>query len=135
MSKSVLPMFSSKSFITSGLIFQSLIYFKFLCMMLGDFPISFFTCSCLVFPAPLIEESAFSDCIFFFFCHLCHRLVDHRWVGLSPGFPLIYISVSRTVPYCFTVALYCRLKSGSRIPLGPFFFLEIAFAISSLLCP
>ena len=45
------------------------------------------------------------------------------------------ISILRTVPYCFTVVLYYRLKSGSRIPPGPFFFLEIAFAIWSLLCP
>ena len=86
MSKNVLPMFSSKSFTTSGLIFQSLIYFKFLCLMLRDFLISFFTCSGLVFPAPLIEESIFSP-LYFLFCYLCHRLVDHGCVGLSPDFP------------------------------------------------
>ena len=35
MSESVLPMFSSKSFIVSGLTFRSLIQFEFLCMVLG----------------------------------------------------------------------------------------------------
>ena len=43
MSKSVLPMFSSKSFIVSGLTFRSLIHFGlFLCMVLGSVLISFF---------------------------------------------------------------------------------------------
>ena len=43
MSKSVLPMFSSKSFIFFGLIFRSLIHFElFLCMVLQNVLISFF---------------------------------------------------------------------------------------------
>ena len=39
-----------------------------------------------VFPALLIEESIFSP-LYFLFCYLCHRLVDHGCVGLSPDFP------------------------------------------------
>ena len=42
MSKSVLPVFSSKSFMVSSLTFRSLIHFEFLCMVLGCFLISFF---------------------------------------------------------------------------------------------
>ena len=43
MSSSVLPMFSSKNFIVSGLIFRSLILFEFVvCMVLGSVLISFF---------------------------------------------------------------------------------------------
>ena len=53
MSSSVLPMFSSRSFIVSHLTFRSLIHFEFifvygvrlslsLCMVLGSVPISFF---------------------------------------------------------------------------------------------
>ena len=43
MSKSVLPMFSSKSFIVSGLTFRSLTHLEFiLCMVLGSVLISFF---------------------------------------------------------------------------------------------
>ena len=42
-SKSVLPMFSSKSFIVSDLIFRSLIHFEFIfCVMLENVIISFF---------------------------------------------------------------------------------------------
>ena len=44
LSKSVLPMFSSKSFIVSSLTFRSLIHFEFfcVCMVLGSVLISFF---------------------------------------------------------------------------------------------
>ena len=43
MSSSVLPMFSSKRLIVSGLTFKSLIHFKFiLCMVLGSVLISYF---------------------------------------------------------------------------------------------
>ena len=43
MSKRVLPMFSSKSFIVSGLTFRSLIHWSlFLCMVLGSVLISYF---------------------------------------------------------------------------------------------
>ena len=54
-------MFSSKSFIVFGLTFKSLIHFEFffLCMVLASVLVSF-TSSCLVFPAPLIEEIVFS---------------------------------------------------------------------------
>ena len=62
MSKSVLPLFSSKSFIVSSLIFISLIHFSsFLCMMLKNVLISFFfTCRCPVSQAPCTEETVFS---------------------------------------------------------------------------
>ena len=62
MSKSVLPMFSSKSFIVSGLTFRSLIHFEFI-FVYGVRECSkfhSFTYSCPVFPAPLIEETVFS---------------------------------------------------------------------------
>ena len=61
MSKSVLPMFSSESFIVSGITFRSLIHFEFIfvydvrecpnIILLNCYP---------VFPAPLIEETVFS---------------------------------------------------------------------------
>ena len=62
MSKSVLPTFFSRSSIVSGLTFRSLIYFKFI-FVYGVRKCSkfhSFTCSCPVFPAPLIEETGFS---------------------------------------------------------------------------
>ena len=63
MSLSVLPIFSSKSFIVSGLIFRSLIHFQFIFVYgvrkCSNF-LFFFTRSCLVFPAPFIEEAVFA---------------------------------------------------------------------------
>ena len=62
-SKSVLPMFSSKSIRVSGLAFRCLIHFEFIfCVRCsGVFSFHSFTCSCPVFPAPLIEEAVFSQ--------------------------------------------------------------------------
>ena len=59
MSKSVLPMFSSKSFIVSSLTLRSLIHFEFI-FVYGVKEFHSFTCSCPVSPAPFIEETAFS---------------------------------------------------------------------------
>ena len=43
MSKGVLPVFTSRSFIVSGLMFKSLIHFEFIfCMVLENVLISFF---------------------------------------------------------------------------------------------
>ena len=62
MSKSVLPMFSSKSFIKSSLTLRSLIRLEFIFMYgvreCSNFIV--FTCSCPVFPVPLIEKPVFS---------------------------------------------------------------------------
>jgi len=56
----ILPMFSSRSFIVSSLTFRSLIHLSlFLHMVLESVLILFFTCSCPVFPAPLIEVQTF----------------------------------------------------------------------------
>ena len=61
MSLSVLPMFSSKSFIVSGLTFRSLIHLSLsLCMVLRSVLVSFFYISCPVFQAPFIEEAVFA---------------------------------------------------------------------------
>ena len=61
MSESVLPMFLSKSSIVSSLTFRALLYFE-LIFVYGVKEWSnfmFFTCSCPVFPAPFVEETAF----------------------------------------------------------------------------
>ena len=69
----------------SGLIFRSLIRFEFIiCMALGSVPISFFYKSCLVLPAPIIEETVFFSIVYS--CLPFHRLGDYRCVGLSLGF-------------------------------------------------
>ena len=55
-------MFSSKSFIVSGLKFSFLIHFEVIIVYgvrkCSNF--SLFTCSCAVFKAPLIEEAVFA---------------------------------------------------------------------------
>ena len=62
MSESVLPMFSSRGFIVSGLMFRSLIHFGFIfvCGVRKYFKSHSFTCSHPIFPASLIEEIVFS---------------------------------------------------------------------------
>ena len=82
MSESVLPMFSSKSFIVSCLVFKCLSHFEFLLCMGGC------VLSSLIymrlsnfFPAPLAEETVFfpMDILSFF----CQRIIDCKSVGLS----------------------------------------------------
>ena len=66
MSLSVLPMFSSKNFIVSGLTFKSLIHFVFI-FVYGVRKCSNFTLlhvAVQLFPSPLTEEAVFLHCIF-----------------------------------------------------------------------
>ena len=62
----VLPMFSSKSFIVSGLTSRSLVHFEFIFVYGVKKCSNFFLLqySCQVFPEPLIEEAALPHCIF-----------------------------------------------------------------------
>ena len=89
-----------------------------------------------VFLAPLIEETFFLPLYV-----LASFVIDESTLGAWVYFwafypvPLIYISVYMPVPYCFhnSSFVYC-LKSGSLIPLFPFFFFNIALATWGLLC-
>ena len=105
MSKSVLPMFSSRSFIVSGLTFRYLIHFEFiLYIVLESVLISFFYMQLSSFPSTTYQR----DCLFsiLYSCLLCHRLIDHSaWVYFWVVFPVpFYVSVFVPVPYCFD---YC----------------------------
>ena len=85
-------MFSSRSFILSGLTFKSLIHFEFIFMY------GVIKCSNFILSHVAIQFSQLCSCL------LCHRLVDHRCLDLFMGFlpiPLIHISVFVPVPYCF----------------------------------
>ena len=63
MSLSVLPLFSSESFIVSGPTFRSLIhYLSVWCQEVFEF--YSYTCSCPVFPAPFMEDTFFAHSIF-----------------------------------------------------------------------
>ena len=71
MSKSILPMFSFRSFIVFGLLFMSLIHFEFIFVYgVREFWFHSFTCSCPVFWA------YWRDYLYYalFSCFLCHRL-------------------------------------------------------------
>ena len=76
-----------------------------MCMVLGSVLVSFFTCSCPVLPAPLIEEAAFS--LFYILASFNkNKVTICVWVFLLAFYPvpLIDISVFVPVPYCLD---YC----------------------------
>ena len=98
-SKSVLPMFSSKSFIVSDLTFRSLIHFEFIFVYsvkeCSNYIFFFFTHSCLVFSAPFGTLKRLS----FLYCRVLPPLfIDWSYVcgiifwAFYPV-PLIYFSV------------------------------------------
>uniref|UniRef100_A0A8D1IRQ3 Uncharacterized protein n=1 Tax=Sus scrofa TaxID=9823 RepID=A0A8D1IRQ3_PIG len=65
-SESVLPMFSSRSFIVSSFTFRSLIHFEFIFVYgVRECSNFIFTCICPVFPAPFIKETVFASLYIF----------------------------------------------------------------------
>ena len=60
MAENIQPMFSARSFMVSDLTFRSLIHFIFVYGIEEMFQSHSFTCNCLVFLAPLVEETIFS---------------------------------------------------------------------------
>ena len=103
MSESVLSMFSSRSFIVSGLTIRSLIHFEFsLCMVLESVLVLMFYKWLTSFPAPLVKE------VVFFPLYILPSFVEDKvsigaWIYLWAFYsvPLIYVSVFVPVPYCF----------------------------------
>ena len=93
MSRSVLPMLSSRSFIVSFLTFKSLIYYE-LCVWCQEiFQFHSYTCSRPAFPAPFIEETVFSPlCVLTSFFQ--DKVSIGAWVYLWAFYlvPLVYIS-------------------------------------------
>ena len=133
MSKSVLPKFSSRSFTVSGLTFRPLIHLEFI------FVHGVRECSNFILlhvavqfsQHHLLKRLLFSIVYSFL---LCHRLIDHKYVGLFLGF----LSCSIDLCVCFlcgyytvliTVALQYSLKSGRMISPALFFILKIVLAI------
>ena len=63
-----------------------------------------FMCSCPVFPIPIIEETFFSP-LSIHSCVLCHRLIDHIYLGLFLGcFGFVFLTVP--VPICCSTLNY-----------------------------
>ena len=136
MSLSVLPMFSSKSFTVSGLIFRSLIHFQFI-FVYGFRKCSnyhSFTCSCPVFP--FIEEVVFTP-LYLLASFVKNKVPIGAWVYFWAFYLVswVYNSVFVSAPYhsilapvLMTVALQYNLKSG-RLILPISFFLKTALAM------
>ena len=108
MMQSVLPMFSSRSLIVSGLTFRSLIHFEFI-FVYGVRKCSFhsFTNGFPVFPEPLVKEIVFSP-LYTLASFVKDKVSIGVWIYLWAFYfvPLIHISVF--VPYptvLMTVAL------------------------------
>ena len=138
MSLSVLPMFSSKSCIVSGLTFRSLIHFQYI------FVYSVRKCSNLILLHVPVQ---------FYQHHLLKRLFLPHGIFLPPLSNIRYPQVHRFISglsilfhwsmflflcqchtVLMTVALQYNLKSGRLILPAPFFFLKTPLAFQGLLC-
>ena len=93
--QSVLPLFSSKCFIASGLKvfnpFWSLIHFEFiLCMMLASVLMKFF----YIWLSSFSSTIYWRNCLFsiMYSCLVCHRLSGHRCMGFSLDFIMFHWS-------------------------------------------
>src|SRR5574338_368428 len=109
MSESVLPMFSSRSFIVSGITFRSLIHFEFILVYGVRKCSSFillqvvdqFSEKTAVFSSPLVKEIAFSP-LYILSSFVKDKMSIGVWIYLWAFYfvPLIYISVFVPGPYC-----------------------------------
>ena len=132
MLESVLPMFSSRSFMVSGLIFRSLIHFEFI-FVYGVRKCSSFNLLQMVQFSQhhLLKRLSFLHCIVLaplskIRCPQVRGFIS----GLSVLFHLsIFLSLCHYHTVLMTVALQYSLKSGRVIPPVPFFLLKIALAI------
>ena len=138
MTLSVLPMFSSKSFIVSGLPFSSLIHFEFIFVcgvrkcsnfILLHVAVKFSQCH-------LLKRLSLPHCIFLPPLQKIRYLQVHGIIsGLSILFHWsIFLFLCQYHTVLMTVALQSNLKSGRLISSAPFFFLKTALAIQGRLC-
>ena len=102
MSESVLPMFSSRNYIVSGLTFRSLIHFEFI-FVYGVRKCSRFILLQVVDQFPqlhLLKRLSFS--IVYPYLFVENKVSIGTWIYLWAFYfvPLIYISVFVLVPYC-----------------------------------
>ena len=135
MSESILPIFSSKSFIVPGVTFRSLILFffsLFFCMVLESVLVSLF-CNVVdrFFQHHLLKRLSFLHCVFLpRLSKIWYPQVCGFISGLFVLFCLsILLSLCQYHTAWMTVALQYSLRSRCLIPPVPFFFLKIALAI------
>ena len=138
MSKSALPMFSSKSLIVCSLTFKSLIHFEFI------FVYGVRKCSNFILlhvavqfsQNHLLKRLSLPHCIFLPPLSKIKDPQVHGFIsGLSALFHWsIFLFVCQYHTVLMTVALQNSLRSSKWIPLAPVFFLKIALAVQGLLC-
>ena len=136
MLESVLPMFSSRSFIVSGLMFRSLIHFQFI-FVHGVRKCSSFILLQVVDQFSqhhLLKRLSFLHCIFLPLLSKIRYLQLHGFIsGLSILFHWsIFLSLCQYHTVLMTVALQQSLKSGRFIPPVPFFL--ILLWLSEVFC-
>ena len=134
MSENVLPRFSSRSFILSCCMFESLSHFEFRVWCEEVFLLHWFTHSCPTFPAPPTEE------IIFFIIYsrlLCGRINWPQICGFISGLSsvlLICMTVFVPIPCYFDCCSFVILSKIWEGYTSCFvFFLMIALAILHLL--
>ena len=138
MSSSVLPMFSSKSFIVSYLTLRSLIHFEFI-FVYGVRKCSNFIhlhVAVQLSQHHLLKRLSLLHCIFLPPLSKISYPQVHGFIsGLSILFHWsVFLFLCQYHTVLMTVALQYNLNSGRLISPVPFFFLKIALALWGLLC-
>ena len=129
-------MFSSKSFILSGLTFRSRIHFEFI-FVYGVRDYSNFILLHVAVQSSqhhLMKRLSFLHCIFLLPLLKIRRPYVHGFIsGLSILFHCsIFLFLCQYHTVLITVALKYSMKSGNLIPPALFVFLKIALAIRGL---
>ena len=130
MSKSVLPLFSSRIFVMSSLTFRSLIHFEhILCIVLEYALIAFFSMKLFSFPNTIYWR----DCLFstIYYCLLCHRLIDYRCIDLF--LDCISYSTEPYVCFCSSIIPFWLLLLSGIVWSQGLWFLQIHFPFLGLL--
>ena len=126
---SVLPMFSSKSFIVSGLTFSSLIHFEFIFLYGVRKCYNFILLHVAVqfFQHHLLKRLSLPHCIFLSPLSKIRYPQVHGCIsGLSILFHWsIFLFLCQYHTVLMIAAFQYNLKSGRLIPPAPFFFLKM----------
>ena len=135
MLESILPIFSFRCFIVSGLMFRSLIHLTqsmslFLCMVLESVLFHSFASGWPAFPAPLVKEIVFNP-LYILASFVKDKVFIGVWVYLWAFHfvPLMYISIFVPVPYCLSWWLWLCNRAWSQAG----WFLQFHSSFSRLL--
>ena len=133
MSSSVLLMFSSKSFIVSGLTFRSLIQFSFIFVYsIRKYSVFILLHAAVQFSQDhLLNRLSLPHCIFL---PPCPNISYPQGCGFISGLSIllcwsIFLFLCQYLAVLMILALQYNLKSGKLIPPAPFFFLKTSLAI------